>query len=249
MRLGWIAVAVLVVVCVTGRLGFWQLSRAAEKQAWQDALVQQQALPELPLTVDWLQVWQNHPAEALTVRENGLLHRRVLVQGTWLPQFNVFLDNRQMDGQAGFFLLTPLALSNSDQVVWVQRGWLPRNFQQREKLPDMATPAGVVSLHARVALAPSKLMALGQAAPSVGFVHLRQNLDEDELRRETGLNLLSGSLVQLPQDGLEDGLKRDWYLPAADTAKHHGYAIQWFGMALLAAAWFVWYAFVRVRRF
>jgi len=243
-----LALATLVVVSLTVRLGFWQLSRAAEKQAWQTAMATQRDLPVLDMspiqdqnlasTQEWLKDWgQPH-----------LLHRRVTVRGTWLPQFNVYLDNRQMDGKVGFFLLTPLQLDHSDQAIWVQRGWLPRNFQQREQLPEVLTPSGPVSLTARIALAPSKLMELGSTSPGSGFSHLRQNLDESEMRRETGLNLLSGSLVQLSPEGDSDALLRNWFEPAADTAKHKGYALQWFAMALGAAVWFFWFAFFKVWR-
>jgi len=243
-----LTLATLVVVSLTVRLGFWQLSRAAEKQAWQTAMATQRDLPVLDMspiqdqnlasTQEWLKDWgQPH-----------LLHRRVTVRGTWLPQFNVYLDNRQMDGKVGFFLLTPLQLDHSDQAIWVQRGWLPRNFQQREQLPEVLTPSGPVSLSARIALAPSKLMELGSTSPGSGFSHLRQNLDESEMRRETGLNLLSGSLVQLSPEGDSDALLRNWFEPAADTAKHKGYALQWFAMALGAAAWFFWFAFFKVWR-
>ena len=90
--------ASLLVVGVTARLGFWQLSRAAEKQAWQTAMTMQRALPVVNLSEQGLQNWG----------QTQWLHRRVIARGTWLPQFNVFLDNRQMDGRVGFFLLTPL---------------------------------------------------------------------------------------------------------------------------------------------
>ena len=237
--------ASLLVVGVTARLGFWQLSRAAEKQAWQTAMTMQRALPVVNLSEQGLQNWG----------QTQWLHRRVIARGTWLPQFNVFLDNRQMDGRVGFFLLTPLQLENTPQAVWVQRGWLPRNFQERDQLPAIATPSGVVSLTARVALAPSKLLELGAPAPTKGFAHLRQNLDEAALQRETGLNLLSGSLVQLSAESQEggeappdDGLLRHWFEPGADMAKHQGYALQWFGMSVLAAAGFLWFAFFKVGR-
>jgi surfeit locus 1 family protein len=56
------------------------------------------------------------------------------VQGRWLPVAPVFLDNRQMDGRPGFFVLSPLQLDRGD-VVLVQRGWVPRDMQDRSRLP------------------------------------------------------------------------------------------------------------------
>jgi surfeit locus 1 family protein len=74
------------------------------------------------------------------------MHRPVQLQGRWLPQHSVYLDNRQMNGKPGFYVMTPLALDGSDTVVVVQRGWVQRNFVDRERLPPVETPAGVVQV-------------------------------------------------------------------------------------------------------
>jgi surfeit locus 1 family protein len=65
------------------------------------------------------------------------MHRRVSLRGRWLEQHTVYLDNRQMDGKPGFYLLTPLQLDGMPgSVVLVQRGWLQRNFIDRsQRLP------------------------------------------------------------------------------------------------------------------
>ena len=97
------------------RLGFWQLSRAEQKTTLQQAIENQSQLP--PLTLAQLQ--SDPSAWAQT-------HRRVQLQGEWLNDQTVFLDNRAHHGRVGFWVMTPLRVQ-AGQVVWVQRGWVERD--------------------------------------------------------------------------------------------------------------------------
>jgi surfeit locus 1 family protein len=232
-RFWLITLAAGLALMTTLSLGRWQLSRAAEKEALHAALEQERARPELSQR-EWLQA----------VRDGQtLLHRSVNLKGVWLPQFNVYLDNRQMKGRPGFFVLTPLALSGERGVVLVQRGWVPRDFVDRTRLSEVPTPQGEVMVRARVATVPAKLLELGAAGAAEGSSRIRQNLDWDAFRQETGLPLLAGSMVQI--DPNADGLSRDWFEPATGSEKHYGYAFQWFGLAGLIALLYVWFQIVR----
>ena len=244
-RNGVIALAALLAIGVTLSLGRWQLSRAAQKEALQAAISEQKALPALD-------------ARALSAPETiaNAIHRRVQLRGTWLPEYTVYLDNRQMRGQPGFYVLTPLQLAQSPQVVLVQRGWVPRNFLDRTQLPPVDTPAGEVTLEGRIARPPSKLFELGtggdvadatSAAAKQGqgprSSHIRQNLDLAEFRAETQLPLPEVSVLQTGDTS--EGLQRDWPEAATGAAKNYGYAFQWFGLAGLITLLYVWFQIVR----
>src|SRR5690606_32248734 len=123
-------------------------------------------------------------------------YRPVRLRGRWLPQHNVFLDNRQMDGRVGFFLVTPLRLSGSERAVLVQRGWVPRDFQDRQRVPEVSTPAGDVDVLGRLAPPPGRLYQFGDAGQGV----IRQNVDPADFRLETGLALLDASVQQMGDD-------------------------------------------------
>src|SRR6218665_243519 len=177
------------------------------------------------------------PAQAQKVRGAAtLVHRAVVLQGRWRPEHTVYLDNRQMQGQVGFFVVTPLQLTGPDAgVLLVQRGWAPRNFQQHSRLPPVQTPGDtVVQVVGRVAPAPSRLYEFqgGDGASSP----IRQNLDLAAFRAETGLAL--ANLTVLQTGPASEGLRRDW--PAIDTGvdKHYGYAFQWFGLCGLMAVFY-----------
>ncbi|MCF8147686.1 MAG: SURF1 family protein [Sulfuritalea sp.] len=204
-------------------LGFWQLGRAAQKEALQSAMEQQASKPPLAQQV----LLNGYDA-------NAVLHQRVLLSGSWVPQSTVFLDNRQMDGKVGFFVLTPLRLQGSDKVIMVQRGWAPRNFEQRETVPLVETPSGLVHMEGRIALAPSKLY---EPSPSTQQL-IRQNLDMEAFRGESGLPLLD---MTVRQTGLpSEGLRRDWPAVNFGIDKHYGYAFQWFGLSALVIILYLW---------
>ncbi|MGE8317411.1 MAG: SURF1 family protein [Comamonas sp.] len=242
-RLRWllVTIAALVALAVTASLGFWQLRRAAEKEQWQAQLDAQAALPALDGRS--LAAGAGDPA--------ALLHRRVVVQGEWLAGHTVFLDNRQMQGRPGFYVVTPLRLAGtpvagSATVVLVQRGWVPRNFEDRNALPAVPTPAGPVQLAGRVADQPSRLWefsSAGEGNEGAGASPIRQNLHVDAFAREIGQRLSPFTVVQT--DAAADGLLRDWPVVGTGVEKHYGYAFQWFGLCGLIAILYVWFQIVR----
>lgn len=212
-------------------LGAWQMSRAAQKLALHAAIEQRQALAPVS-------------QRELLASRNGvdLLHRAVVLRGAWAGNRTVFLDNRQMQGKVGFYVVTPLRLEGSDAVVLVERGWVQRNFLERGKLPAIPTPDGVVELRGRLAPPPAKLYEFAGAAAGP----IRQNLDWAQFRAETGLALLDLAVQQT--GGPSDGLLRDWPEPASGVATNYGYAAQWWALSILIAILYVWFQFIAPRR-
>ena len=209
-------------------LGFWQLGRAAQKEALQAAIQSQTS--QVPLNADGLAQLTDAPAG---------MHRPVRVSGTWEASHTVYLDNRQMDGKVGFFVLTPLRLQASGQIVVVQRGWIARNFEVREQVPAVQTPPGLVEVEGQIAPPPSKLYEPG--TPSAGVI--RQNLDLDRFRQESGL-AVSGFTIR--QNGpASEGLRRNWPAVALGVEKHYGYAFQWFALAGLIVGLYFWFHIFR----
>lgn len=234
-RLWLITAATMAAMAATSSLGLWQLSRASQKEALQAATDAKKALPAM----------DNRGLTAIQDVAAGL-HQPVQLQGRWLAQHSVYLDNRQMNGKPGFYVLTPLALDGSDAVVVVQRGWLPRNFVDRERLPPVETPPGTVQVLGRIATAPARLYEFSGAGPAAGSSVIRQNLDLAAFSAETRLALRPFTVVQTGE--ASQGLLRDWPEAAAGTGKHYGYAFQWFGLSGLLGVLYVWFQFIAPRR-
>jgi surfeit locus 1 family protein len=235
----WLVTAAAVLsLAVTVSLGRWQLSRAAQKEALQAEIDAQKSLPPL-----------DQQAFLALDKATSALHRPVRLRGLWLAPHTVYLDNRQMHGVPGFYVLTPFAIEGSEQTVLVQRGWVQRNFNDRAQLAPVDTPAGLVEVTGRIEPPPSHLLELGkvasgtQAQPGAGSSPIRQNLDLEAFRAETGLPLRTD--VSLQQAGpASEGLQRDWPAPALGVEKHYGYAFQWFGLATLVVFLYVWFQFI-----
>jgi len=228
-----VLLAALVAIAATARMGLWQLDRGAQKTALRASIDERARLPELP-------------GSKLARTADGALaqhHRFVRVQGEWLADRTVFLDNRQMDGRPGFFVITPFKLAGQGDAVLVQRGWVPRDPRDRSALPHVPAPANS-EIRARIAPPPARLyeFAHDEAGP------IRQNLDLERFSRELGIVLRPLSLLQEDDATVAgDGLLRHWPRPAVDVHKHQGYAFQWFALCALIAGLYVWFQLVRPR--
>lgn len=226
-RLALITLAALLGMAITASLGRWQLGRAAQKEALQARM----DAPSKHLVDAALLLASPEPA--------SLVHQHARLRGQWLQAPTIFLDNRQMHEKVGFFVVTPLRLEGSNTVVLVQRGWAQRNFEAREKLPAVVTPAGPVAIEGRMAPPPGQLFELGTPSSAA----IRQNLDLKLIQQQLGLPVLPVLLVQT--GAASEGLLRDWPAINLGVEKHYGYALQWFGMAALIAVLYLWYQFFR----
>ena len=218
----------LLALGATLALGRWQLSRAAQKEAAQARVEARAALPALGST-----------ALAALPDASSELQRRVVLRGRWVTKRTVFLDNRQMNGKPGLYVMTPLQLEGGAAVVLVQRGWVARNFIDRTGLPPIESPDGLVEIAGRLAAAPSKLYQFGEVETGL----IRQNLDLAAFSAESGLPLLPVSVQQT--GAASEGLLREWPQVNVGVETHYGYAAQWFALSALITALYVWFQIVK----
>ena len=229
-------------VALTVRLGVWQLSRGHEKEALHAAILAQQANPALDT--------------AAVLKDKTVftqLHQGVRLEGQWLSQHTVYLENRPMQGRSGFIVLTPLQLDATTTVL-VQRGWIPRHQQDRTLLAPIETPQGLVQVNGRIALGPSEVMDLGDktqptadttTAQTAGQSPIRQNLNVANYSHEIGVSL-AGTVLQTDADA--EGLQRSWPVITAGVEKHWGYAFQWFALAVVQLLLYFWYQWIKPYR-
>ena len=230
-RFWLVTFAALLVAGGTFSLGQWQLRRAAQKEALQAAITSQVNQPMLDTR-----------ALAATADPASAIHRPATLTGVWQAAHTVFVDNRPMSGKTGFVVMTPLALEGVSQVILVERGWVQRDFNDRTHLPDIATPAGLVTVRGRIAPPPSKLYEF----KGVESGRIRQNVDLRAFAAETALPLMPVSLLQT--GSAADGLLRDWAAPNLGVEKHYGYAFQWFALFALAVMLYAWFQVIQPLR-
>lgn len=239
-RFWLITLAAIIATGVTMRLGFWQLSRAQEKQALQASIQAQAALPVL------------NASSLISPQAAPVLHRTITLTGYWLSQHTLFLDNRQMDSKPGLFVLTPFEFTEpvtlAKKTILVQRGWLPRNFLDRNALPEVKTESTQVTITGRIALSPSKLFEF----KGVESGALRQNIEIEDLAKELKLELLPYSLLQLDvtvgnqkENVTQDKLLRRWSQPNYGSEKNYGYMVQWWALSALITLLYAWFQLIR----
>lgn len=229
----WIPFVAAVSAVVLGlALGNWQERRAEEKQAIEKAMLAQDAEPALMLN--------NHSGKGAVPE-----FRHVVAEGEFITGWPIYLDNRPHEGRAGFYLLMPLRLHGSDQIVMVARGWFPRDQTVRTKLPAIPVPLGQVRIEGVIRQNAGRVLSLGQDAPLQPGAIL-QNLNLAEFARASGLTVQAHIIEQT--NDTNDRLVRDWPRPSFGIDKHRGYAFQWYALAATAFLFFVLTGFRRASK-
>lgn len=246
----WLAMAFLVVVAaLTARLGFWQLSRAAQKQEIAASVASGREAGFLQL-------------EPGTPQTELVAWRQAAARGVWLPDYTVLLNNRNQEGKPGYWVVTPLCLQSLDapepevagaplavdceRAVAVLRGWVPRPAPgaSADVLPAIPTLPQVETIDGDLLERIPRLFDLAllqgeeAAGPALEFgiaerIPLVQNLELEAYAEATGLELLPVVLQQVRGSG-SPALVRNWAGPPVDVNQHRGYALQWFSFSAIA---------------
>ena len=235
-------VSALLVIAIGCGAGVWQLGRAQTKIALAANLLARQQMPILnantgPLSLD-------------EARE-----RRMIARGQYIPEAAIWLDNRPRpippagsnNAQSGFYLMMPFRLEGRDEVLWVNRGWAPRNNENRETLPLINTPNKVINIEGIVFAHPGKVYELGSGKPFIDASkpRIEQNFD---LVAEGKLHAWSQApfILRELEIGMADGLLRDWAPPTSGVDRHYAYAFQWFALAFTG---FLFWLFSGLRQY
>jgi surfeit locus 1 family protein len=223
-RFRWIPFVATAVVVATGiALGNWQQQRAADKEA---AARQLSILAEMPPLA----------ASVLPRDATPEVFRRIEAEGEFVTDWPLYVDNRPHEGKAGFYLLMPLRLAGSDAVVLVLRGWFARDPRDRTRIPAIPVPPGRLRIEGRVRDVVARTMPMGTPQPLQPNA-IVQNVGVEELKAASGLPLHNFIIEQTSDT--PDGLARDWPAPSVGIDKHHGYAFQWYALAMAALIFYL----------
>jgi surfeit locus 1 family protein len=230
LRLLLPSVATLLIALVAITLGNWQSRRGDEKVLLKAQITNGQALPPIG------------PSE-VTAQTHA--SRRVQIEGQWLADKTVFIDNRTHKGIAGFHVLTPLKMQGVKPVL-VLRGWIARDLKDRTTLPVLRAINGVVKV---IGLSQPDLpqsYELGKPWLPGATDYLWQNASREIYSTWSGLPIEGFVLRQTEASvGFDDGLVREWAAFNVDEDKHRGYAVQWYSLAALSVLLWVWFVLIK----
>jgi surfeit locus 1 family protein len=216
----WLALHVVVagLAALFVGLGLWQLDRLEQRRAFERTVADRQARP--PAALDRL------PAAGGAELE----YRRVVMEGRYLPDGDVVLIGRALEGRPGNHVLTPLSPADGP-LVMVDRGWVP--FDPEGRVPAVAeAPAGPVRVTG--VLLPTE--GSGEVRPAeAGPPRILTTVDLvllDERSRTQVADLYLHLTAQEPAQ--PRGVPRLAPVRALEEGPPHlSYAIQWFAFAAI----------------
>jgi surfeit locus 1 family protein len=205
-------------VCV--RLGFWQLSRLAQKRAYNQALRDAMAAPPIELG-----------AERMTL--DAVRHRRVIASGTYDESCQILLAGRSnAGGSPGVHVVTPLKLATGGAVL-VDRGWLFAGDASTARPQDFSEPGARTVTGIADSVPPGSSGAPWRRIESdtvtLWSTHL---LALDSARVRVSYALAPFLIRELPSPDLPAQPVRAAPRPLDETM-HISYAAQWFLFAVI----------------
>ena len=221
-------VAAFAMIALTVSLGRWQYHRAQEKTERQALLDARNAEAPMRLT---------GPVRSA----DAILYRRVQVQGRYVPEGQVFIDNRIHAGMAGFEVVTPLAIGGAGALVLVDRGWVARTAAY-PAAPGVPVPAGDVVVEGIATLPPARFLELSDETVSG---NVWQNLRIDRYAARAGREVLPVVVHASPPG---PGMAFVEEHPEFGADKHREYMLTWFSLAATVAALWVGLNLERERR-
>ena len=207
-------------------LGGWQIDRGLEKNRLEKTLTEQQhqsiVIKRKP------QSWDD------------IKYKKVELDGNWLAGKTFLLDNRIYQGRLGYEVLHPFQLSDGS-VMLVNLGWIDKNRIEKKGVGDVVPADSVKSEKVSGQLyLPKKGFTLGAAYTNeTSWPKIIQYFDRRALSKALGVNLQPAVIVQ--ESNPNRGLTRIWSPYVINPLRHFGYAVQWWGLALLLIIFgFIW---------
>ncbi len=211
--------ALFLLACLFATLGTWQEKRALEKMA-----IEQQHETARPLPLESA-IAGNRRFSSIDVSGHYDTHRHIL------------LDNQILQGRAGVHVFTPF-FTTRGMALLVNRGWLPL-APDRKALPEIPTPQHEVVLRGMLNTLPVPGRILG-STDQLGqeqWPQLVTYLNLGDISASLGIPL-ENWVIQLSESEPDGFDGREWKPVFLSSARHRGYAFQWF--ALVAACIVMW---------
>ena len=207
----------LLILPVLLRLGFWQLDRAEEKRDLIELFKKQNQSGPL-----YIKDFINN--------DEKLNYRLAKIDGHYVLEKQLFIDNKVHQGKTGVHVMTPFKLKNSQYSILVNRGWVPMVID-RSSLPKIETTSGFLKLSGKIKLLGKKPFMVGdQFQSNEGWPALMQWISFKDIENKSGLKLLP--YIFLLDEEEQSGYVRNWKPVVMQPEKSTSYAVQWFTLAL-----------------
>ena len=237
-----LAAVTLGVFVLLVKLGFWQLSRAEEKELWQAELSHRQSLA--PFSFE--QLLAQPPDIPLT----GFT---LTVDVTPVNQQIFLLDNQIYQGKVGYLAYQLMSVDSYAPWLLVELGFVEASAR-RDTLPQVMPLVKQQRLSGRLYQRQNNPVS-HQLMPENGTASIRfQNLNLPQLADFIQHPLVATVLQPDAPIGVDingSPLAKPWQPIPLSAQKHRGYALQWFSMAVVfmgLMGWTIWRTVTKKKR-
>jgi surfeit locus 1 family protein len=219
--LGWIPYVIgVILVAQFAALSVWQIGRGLDKRAEKQAFASQAGF------ASW--------SSGMDVRS----FQKIKATGEFDAQHQFLLENIIINSRYGYYVLTPLVISDSDPVLMVNRGWFERSGPEVDfSILELASAR--VTIRGRAGSLPRAGYRMGEAIPpGSDWPQLAVYPLLDELAQALGRDVQPFVLLLDPEENY--GFLRHWVPEEMGPGRHFAYALQWFAMGMVLAGLLVW---------
>ena len=204
-------------------LGSWQVMRGLEKQ---DIVSQHYENKSLQVISE---------KEMATLNSENLIYRTVNLEGEYQSE-SYILDNRLYRQEAGYEIFTAFETSEKNLFL-INRGWVSKEDYENgtEEADGKVTIQGVLSPFKRFGLNLVDQIYLD------GWPKLVQQVDYETAKNDIG-NSINESVIQLSAASA-GAFEPIWKPVDLKPSRHFGYALQWFGLALVLICSYFYYGY------
>ena len=218
------------------KFGLWQMHKAEYKLALQKQYNKYELneAEELPRNFSNL---------------DEIRYKKIHVAGKYLPQYEIFLDN-QFDGdRSGYYVITPLEIEGSKDIVLINRGWIEAS-ENHAQIPKVNTPISPQVIEGTIWIPSQKFYTLEKKIDKnktdKTWNKVWQNMDMAYFSEIVPMKTLPIVIRMSPS--AEGGFARNWVRPDDRVEKHLSYAYQWYGFAIASILIYLYLSIHRIDR-
>ena len=202
-------------------LGVWQIDRGYNKKELENTFLER----------------QSQPVKEIKYNEflESDLYRNVVLEGKYLEKI-FFLDNKIHNGKPGLKVFSPFETTNNNLVL-VSRGWI--ELEDRSKLPTINTTKNVLKLQGVLRPESQDFVLENEEMNNKNNPILLQTVNLSELSNFLG-KPLSPYILELSELS-ESAFVKTWQPINLSSFRHFGYAVQWFGLAVVLIVGYVFF--------
>ena len=202
-------------------LGVWQIDRGYNKKELENTFLERQSQPVKEIKYN-------------AFLESDL-YRNVVLEGKYLEKI-FFLDNKIHNGKPGLKVFSPFETTNNNLVL-VSRGWI--ELEDRSKLPLINTTKNVLKIQGVLRPESQDFVLENEEMNNINNPILLQTVNLSELSNFLG-KPLSPYILELSELS-ESAFVKTWQPINLSSFRHFGYAVQWFGLAVVLIVGYVFF--------